>query len=47
MIVILMSAVENAVLPYIVIIVLSFLFMVNRIVNLILRINLNYDKIEM
>lgn len=47
MIVILMSAVENAVLPYIVIIVLSFLFMVNRVVNLILRINHNYDKIEM
>ncbi len=47
MIVILMSAHENAVLPYLIIIGISFLFMVNRIVNLILRINHNYDKIEM
>lgn len=47
MIVILMSAVENQILPYLIIIGLSFLFMVNRIVDLVLRINYNYDKIEM
>jgi len=47
MTVILMSAVPNPSLPYWVIIGLSFLFMVNRIVNLVLRINLSYDKIEM
>ena len=47
MIVILMSNVSNQALPYWVIITLSFLYMVNRIVDLVLRINYNYDKIEM
>lgn len=47
MIVILMSGVSNPSLPYWVIIALSALYMVNRIVNLVLRINLSYDKIEM
>ena len=47
MIVILMSSVQNEVLPYLIIIGLSFLYMVNRIVDLVLRINYNYDKIEM
>ena len=47
MIVILMSAVKNLYLPYWIIIVFSFLYMVNRIVDMILRINYTYDKIEM
>lgn len=47
MIVILMSAVKNPVLPYLVIMILSFLYMVNRIVDMVLRINRSYDKIEM
>ncbi len=47
MIVMLMSGVENVVLPYLIIMGLAFLFMLNRVVNLVLRINYNYDKIEM
>ena len=47
MIVILMSSMKNAVIPYIIIIALSFVFMIYRINTLILRINLRYDKIEM
>ena len=47
MIVMLMSGVENKLLPYLIIIGISFLYMINRIVNLVLRINYSYDKIEM
>ena len=47
MIVILMSGVSNPSLPYWIIIALSGAYMLNRIVNLILRINYSYDKIEM
>ena len=46
-IVILMSSVKNVVLPYLIIIGISFVFMVYRVYTLILRINLAYDKIEM
>lgn len=46
-IVILMSTVQNQLLPYLAIIGLSFLFMVYRVCMLVLRINLAYDKIEM
>lgn len=46
-IVILMSEVEMAVLPYLIIIALSLVFMMYRVYTLILRINLSYDKIEM
>ncbi len=45
--VILMSTVENALLPYIIINVLAFVFMIYRVYTLVLRINLAYDKIEM
>ena len=44
---ILMSSLENALIPYLVIIGASLLFMIYRINTLILRINLKYDKIEM
>lgn len=47
LIVMLMAGVKHAMLPYLVIIVLAFLYMINRVVNLVLRINHNYDKIEM
>ena len=47
LIVILMSSLENVVLPYLVIIALSFVFMIYRVYTLVLRINLCYDKIEM
>lgn len=46
-IVILMSGVEIAVLPYLIIIGLSLVFAIYRVYILILRINLAYDKIEM
>lgn len=46
-IVILMSTVENVVIPYLIIIALSFVFMVYRVHTMVLRINLAYDKIEM
>lgn len=45
--VMLMSAMENAVIPYLVIIAAALVFMVYNINNLILRINLAYDKIEL
>ena len=47
LIVILMSSVENAMIPYFIIIGGAFIFMIYRINTLILRINLRYDKIEM
>lgn len=47
MVVILMSSLENVVIPYIVIIVLALVFMIYAVNTLILRINLKYDKIEM
>lgn len=47
MIVILMSAMENQLIPYLLIIGLSFVFMIYRVYTMILRINLRYDKIEM
>ncbi len=47
LIVILLSGLENAVIPYIILIVLSIIFAIYRIYTLILRINLAYDKIEM
>lgn len=46
-VIILMSSWENVVVPYIIIIAISFIFMIYRIYMLILRINLKYDKIEM
>ncbi|MBR2929753.1 MAG: hypothetical protein IKC32_00855 [Clostridia bacterium] len=46
-IVILMSSLEAAIIPYLIIIALSFVFMVYRVYTLVLRINLAYDKIEM
>lgn len=46
-IVILMSEVENVLLPYLIILALSLVFMVYRVYTLILRIHLAYDKIEM
>lgn len=46
-IVILMSAMENLVIPYLIIIAISFIFMIYRVHTLALRINLAYDKIEM
>lgn len=46
-IVILMSSVQNQLLPYLIIVGLSFIFMVYRVYTLVLRINLAYDKIEM
>lgn len=47
LIVIMMATVKNALLPYLIIIGLSFVFMIYRVYFLILRINLTYDKIEM
>lgn len=47
MVVILMSAVENVMLPYLIIIALGLVFALNRVYTLVLRINLCYDKIEM
>ena len=47
MIVILMSSLENVMLPYYVILGVSFLFMLYRVHTLVLRIHLAYDKIEM
>ena len=47
LILILMSSMENAVLPYLIIIALALVFMVYRVYTLVLRINLSYDKIEM
>ena len=44
---ILMSSVENVLLPYLLIIVGALLFMLYRVYILILRINSRYDKIEM
>lgn len=46
-IVILMSSLKHNIIPYLIIIVLAFIFMVYRVYTLILRINLKYDKIEM
>lgn len=46
-VVMLMSGVENKLLPYFIIIGGAFIYMLNRVVNLVLRINHNYDKIEM
>ena len=46
-IVILMSEVKNILLPYLIIIGLATVFTLNRVYTLVLRINLNYDKIEM
>ena len=46
-IVILMSGVQNVFLPYLIIIALAIVFTLNRVYTLVLRINLNYDKIEM
>ena len=47
MVIILMSTMEKAYVPYIIIIALALVFMVYRVYNLVLRINLKYDKIEM
>lgn len=47
LILILMSSMKNAVIPYLIIIALSFVFMIYRVYTLVLRINLSYDKIEM
>ena len=45
--VMLMSSMENVFVPYLIIIAASLVFMVYNINNLILRINLAYDKIEL
>ena len=45
--IILTSQVKNAVIPYIIILALGLAFMIRRLILLILRINLKYDKIEM
>ena len=47
LIIILMSSVENVVMPYVILICASIVFMIYRINTLILRINSRYDKIEM
>jgi len=47
LILILLSSVEKVVLPYLLIIALSLIFALWRIWNLVLRIQLAYDKIEM
>lgn len=47
LIVILLSSGENAVVPYLIIMGLSLVFMIYRVYTLVLRINLRYDKIEM
>lgn len=47
LIVIMMSTLENQLIPYLIIIALSFVFMVYRIYTMILRVNLCYEKIEM
>jgi len=46
-VVILMASAKNAILPYVIIIVGSLLFMLYALYTLILRINSRYDKIEM
>ena len=46
-IVILMSSMQNLLIPYLVILGLSFGFMIYRIHTLVLRIRLTYNKIEM
>lgn len=45
--VMLMSVLEGSVLPYVVVCGAAFVFMVYRVVVLVLRINLAYDRIEM
>ena len=47
LIVIMMSTLENQLIPYLIIIALSFIFMVYRVYTMILRVNLCYEKIEM
>ena len=47
LIIILLSGMENPVVPYLIIIAASVVFMIYRVNTLILRINLRYDKIEM
>lgn len=47
MIVMLLSMLKVNVIPYILIIILSIIFMVYRVHTLVLRINMTYDKIEM
>lgn len=47
LVVILMSSVENPMLPYFIIIGAALVFMIYRVHTLVLRINLRYDKIEM
>ena len=47
LIIILMSSFEKIVVPYIIIIAIGFVFMAYRLYVLIVRINLQYDKIEM
>ena len=45
--IILFSSMENALIPYLILIGASLIFMIYRVNTLILRINLRYDKIEM
>ena len=47
LLVMLMSSMENIVVPYLIITALSLVFMIYNVNNLILRINSAYDKIEM
>ena len=47
LVVILLSSGENAIVPYLILIGASLVFMIYRVHTLVLRINLRYDKIEM
>ena len=46
-IIILMSSYEKVVVPYLIIVAIGLVFMLYRLYILVLRINLQYDKIEM
>ena len=47
LVIMLLSTMKNAVLPYLIVIGASLVFMIYRVHTLVLRINLRYDKIEM
>ena len=47
LVVILMSSFKYAIVPYLIIIVAGLVFMIHRLYLLVLRINLQYDKIEL
>lgn len=47
MFIIFTSATKNVVVPYIILVVLGLIFMIHRLILLVLRINLQYERIEM